>query len=264
MLSYIFRDDEVIVVLNGIPYIVSVEDDRYEEVVDAIDEGDKELLRLILSRNSRATKLSEDLTKENITQIGDQFSYNGTPINMSLSEYLSAAIDHGTTQHIVKFIKNLFNNPNHQTREHLFEFMDHNKMTISEDGCFIAYKVVRSDYMDKHSNTMRNAPGDTLSVDWGMVDTNPEITCSKGLHVCSHDYVGAFFSSGDRIVSVKVNPADVGAVPRDYNGSKIRTRGYTVMHDITDTFEAAEPNRINIRDGLSLSNSRNSLQRDYF
>lgn len=264
MLSYIFRDDEVIVVLNGVPYIVSIDDDRYEEVVDAIDAGNKELLRSILSQNARASQLSSELVDAGITQIGGRFAYNGTPINMSLSEYLSAAIDRGTAMHIVKFIKNLFNNPNHQTREHLFEFMDHNKMTISDDGCFIAYKVVRSDYMDKHSNTMRNAPGDTLKVDWDKVDTNPDVTCSKGLHVCSHEYVESFRNTGDRVIAVKVNPADVGAVPRDYNGSKIRTRGYTVMYDITDRFESSAPNRIPIQDGLSLSGVRQNLQRDYF
>lgn len=264
MLSYIFRDDEVIVVLSGVPYIVSIDDDRYEDVVDAIDDGDKALLHSILSQSSRASRLSADLISAGITQIGDRFAYNGTPINMSLSEYLSAAIDRGTATHIVKFIKNLFNNPNHQTREHLFAFMDHNKMTMSEDGCFIAYKVVRSDYMDKHSNTMRNAPGDTLTVDWDKVDTNPDVTCSQGLHVCSHEYVGSFRNTDDRVVSVKVNPADVGAVPRDYNGSKIRTRGYTVLYDITDNFEFSAPNRIPIQDGLSLGGVRHNLQRDYF
>lgn len=264
MLSYIFRDDEVIVVLDGVPYIVSIDDDRYEEVVDAIDDGNKELLHTILSQSSRASQLSAELTNAEITQVGGRFAYNGTPINMELSDYLSAAIERGTATHIVNFIKNLFNNPNHQTREHLFAFMDHNKMTISPDGCFTAYKVVCHDYMDKHSRTMRNAPGDTLSVGWDKVDTDPDKTCSQGLHVCSHEYVSSFRSGNDRVVSVKVNPADVGAVPRDYNGSKIRTRGYTVLHDITDMVESATPNRVPIQDGLTLGGVRRNLQRDYF
>jgi hypothetical protein len=267
MLSCIFRDDEVIVALNGVPYTVSVEDDRWDDVVDAIERKDENELTSLLSVKQKYEHVQREFSSQGISYGETSYTFFDTPVPMDVSMYLSDAIQRGSAQPVINFIKNLFDNPNHDTRHNLFEFMDKNKLPITDDGCFMAYKVVRSDYMDKHSNSMSNAVGEKLEVSWGQVDTDPSITCSRGLHVCSYSYSTTFYSPGDRIIAVKVNPADVGAIPYDYDSAKVRTRGYEVVADITDQWlREAEKTKIHIDNGLDPYRQSSSSQyvRDYF
>ena len=62
------------------------------------------------------------------------------------------------------------------------------------------------------------------------VDDNRDRTCSTGLHFCSQDYLDHF--GGQRIMIVKINPADVVSIPSDYNDSKGRATGYEVVGEL--------------------------------
>lgn len=234
----IFRDDEVIIALNGFPYTVSVDDSRYDDVCDAIDEHDEQLLETLLSKKQAAFKMYDVLEEKGIEEDGiGNYTYMGTPIAMNLTDYLRVALDNEQYMPIVKFIQRLYENPNHDTRMRLFEFMEKNKLPIDDDGCFLAFKVVQSNYKDKHTGKVDNSPGISLKkLSWSEVDTNPENTCSRGYHACSNDYLSSFYSSGDRVVSVSIAPEDVGSIPDDYNNAKLRCRGYTVVADITDQY----------------------------
>jgi hypothetical protein len=59
------------------------------------------------------------------------------------------------------------------------------------------------------------------------VDDRSEVTCSQGLHFCSQEYLKSF--SGDQIVVLKINPADVVSIPVDYNNTKGRCAAYQVI-----------------------------------
>jgi hypothetical protein len=116
----------------------------------------------------------------------------------------------------------------------LFEFLEKNKHPITEDGKFIAYKKVanaNSDgkYLDIYSHTFDNSPGQVISMDRNQVDEDPSQTCSSGLHVANWDYAANHYGSAtDTMMEVEVDPADVVAVPTDYNQAKMRTCRYTV------------------------------------
>lgn len=235
-LKYISRDDSVVVVLNGTPYVVDNEDFRYWDVMAAIANQDESKLQSLLSIKERARDMLNELSKQGIEECGNEFTYLGNPIEMDLSAYLRTSLDNGTWGFVVNFIKRLFDNPSHDTRQRLFRFMQKNKLPIQEDGTFLAFKVVRENYLDKHSGTVNNSPGGVIPrFNWSEVDTNPDITCSRGYHACSKEYLSSFYSSGDRIVSVAIGPEDVGAIPSDYNESKLRCRWYAVKEDITDS-----------------------------
>jgi len=98
----------------------------------------------------------------------------------------------------------------------------------------LAYKVVRSNFMDKHSGRFDNSPGKTVEMPRAKVDDNDNNTCSSGLHACSKDYV-KFFSNGssDKLVVVKIAPEDVVSIPTDYNNTKLRCCKYLVVSEIT-------------------------------
>jgi hypothetical protein len=139
-------------------------------------------------------------------------------------------------QKLLKFLENLMLNPSYRAVNELYGFLKATDIELTDDGHFMAWKKVGPTYMDIHSNTMLNKPGTEVRVPRNMVDEDSSRTCSHGLHVCSKSYLGQFGSaSGNRVVRVKVNPADVVAIPKDYNNTKMRCAGYFVVDDVTNT-----------------------------
>jgi hypothetical protein len=124
----------------------------------------------------------------------------------------------------------MMKNPSKRAVDELFGFIEACDLPITEDGHFLAYKKVQENYMDCHSGTIRNAVGDTPSMDRNQVDEDKDRTCSYGLHFCSYGYLRSF--GGSRIMVLKINPADVVAIPSDYNNSKGRCSAYEVVAEI--------------------------------
>lgn len=104
-------------------------------------------------------------------------------------------------------------------------------MAISQDGHFLAYKAVRSDYMDKYRGTFDNHVGNVCQMTRSKVDDDRSRGCSNGLHAGALNYVAGYGSveSNDKIVIVKINPKDVVSVPSDCNYEKLRTCRYEVV-----------------------------------
>lgn len=181
-------------------------------------------------------RISVDVVAGQITYTPD----NGKPypVDGLLSKRIISTIrDRGIdgASMLINFLEKLMLNPSFRAVKELYGFLEHNDIELTADGHFLAWKKVRSTYMDVHSNTMRNAPGDVLRVERNLVDEDSERTCSYGLHVCAKSYLPSFGSctNTDRVVQVKVDPADVVAIPKDYNNSKMRCAGYVVLADVT-------------------------------
>jgi hypothetical protein len=111
--------------------------------------------------------------------------------------------------------------------------LEKNSLPITPDGCFLAYKKVRNDYLDIHSGTMNNSVGQVVSMERNEVDDDKDRTCSAGLHFCSQDYLPHFGNGYDnRVVILKINPRDVVSIPSDYNNAKGRACRYEVVGEI--------------------------------
>ena len=133
-------------------------------------------------------------------------------------------------QPLVAFAEKLNQNPSHRAVTELYTFLEKNNHPITENGCFIAYKRVRPNFLDIHSGTMDNSVGNLMVVPRNQVDEDSSRTCSYGLHVANWDYAANHFGgSGDIMLEVEVNPADVVAIPADYNSSKMRVCQYRVL-----------------------------------
>lgn len=182
-------------------------------------------------------KFKVDLVKGNIVYTPD----NGVPFQVSglLSQRIidtigKDGVDGADT--LINFLDKLMLNPSNRSVNELYGFVQHNDIVITPSGTFYAWKVVRDTYMDKHSNTMDNSVGKEVRVARNQVNEDSAVTCSYGLHVCAKSYIRSFGGGTDRVVRVEVDPADVVAVPKDYNDSKMRCAGYKVIADVTDKF----------------------------
>jgi hypothetical protein len=123
-------------------------------------------------------------------------------------------------------------------------------MPITDDGCFIGYKAITNDWKDKHSRTFDNRVGKTPTVPRNTVDDDFRNGCSHGLHIGSYKYANEFARGDDRIVLVKVNPADAVSVPEDCEFQKLRAWRYKVIAEVdrtappleSETFGEVTPN----------------------
>ena len=135
---------------------------------------------------------------------------------------------------LLNFLQKLMQNHSFRVINDLYKFLSHKNMPIDPDGDFYGYKAIRRDWTDKRTGKISNQIGCELVFERRHVDDNPQNDCSYGLHVGSIQYVksfaGGYGNGGDRIIIVKVNPADVVAVP-EYDVSKLRCCRYVVVSE---------------------------------
>ena len=163
--------------------------------------------------------------------------YNGEEIHSVLVDQINALREDGyEIDYMIKFLENLMQNPSMNSVNQLYKFLEHRNMPIDEEGCFYAYKAVRNDYYDKYSGTVLNTVGEIIKCDRNQVDDDPKKTCSKGYHVGALSYSGPngwYYSHGDKVMIVKVNPKNVVAVPDDHSATKLRVCEYEVIAEYT-------------------------------
>ncbi len=88
------------------------------------------------------------------------------------------------------------------------------------------------DYIDIYSSSVPQGIGDILSVPRNSVDDNPNVTCSHGLHTCSHSYTSQFgnaINGDDVVLLVAVCPSNWVSVPIDHNNAKARVCEYEIL-----------------------------------
>lgn len=230
MLNYILGSDSVTVFLDGKSYTINKQAKTYDAVLSAVKESNVEKLRSAV--NIRKS-IGDQLTKanSNVRIEGNKIYFGEHEVSGLIGNRVFEMIRLGLdTTPMVKFIGNLMKNPSMRAVNELFGFMEVCKLPVTPDGHFLAYKRVRADYKDVYSGTMDNSVGQVLEMPRFKVDEDKDRTCSQGLHFCSYDYLQHF--SGERIVVVKINPADVVAIPSDYNNNKGRTCRYEVVDEI--------------------------------
>ena len=167
----------------------------------------------------------------------DGIFFDGNQITGYLVELVMGLYKDGhDVQPYVNFMDNLYKNPSRTAIQELFLFMEAARLPITKDGYFLAYKAVRSNYTDKHSGKFDNSVGSVLSMPRQEVDDRRDITCSYGFHAAAYEYAKNFLWNAfeDRMVVVKINPADVVSVPSDYQNQKLRCTGYEVVGEIED------------------------------
>ena len=235
MIPWIKTDDGFQVILSdGTSEVVARDHENYDELFEAVMSGNEQRFRELFDVQTLANK-SFDGTDVSV-QDGVVF-YKGHEVHNTLTDRIVEFAEEGApVEHMVKFLDNLMDNPSHRAVNELYDFLELRGMPITYDGCFQAYKAVRSDYTDKYSGEIDNSPGAVVSMPRNQVDDNRDRHCSEGLHVGAWDYAGPdgwYAGHGDRIMLVKVNPRDAVSVPSDHGCTKLRVCKYKVVREYT-------------------------------
>lgn len=231
-IAYLITDRNVSLTLDGKPHIIPSSAGVYDQVIDAIRRDDlNELRNLMKPKQQIATA-----TEGRITFDGRDLYFNGEVIHNAVKDRLhhlwSAGLNY---QPLLRFLDNLMDNPSYRAVKETYRFLEACNLPITNDGHFLAYKMVRSNFTDIFSGKMDNSIGAEVKVPRNEVDEDSNRTCSRGLHACSQEYLGCYGSASrnDRIVVVKINPCDVVAVPQDYNNAKMRVCRYEVVDELS-------------------------------
>ena len=257
MKSYIVTSEGVALYLDGASYSADKSHPRYSQIIDAIRaeawDDIPGLVNIAIAVQNYATGTAVSVDADNGIVL-----YQGEVLRGYLVERILAMMNDGfNIKPMTSYLENLMQNPSKRSVDELHGFNEYGRMPITEDGYFIAYKRIRG-WFDTYTGKVLNKPaylldnedlarlpytvngvtvdlvdGElTVSMPRNKVDDVAERTCSYGLHFCSQEYLKSF--SGDKIVVLKINPADVVSIPTDYNNTKGRCAKYQVIDVLSE------------------------------
>lgn len=243
--NWTITENNVSVNYDGETHIVPRSDALADRLIKAVKENKLQEIPALVS----AAKRIEIFSKGNFHVQDGRVMINGIAAPEVLSNKIIRFSNEGLPfQPLLKFAENLQKNPSFRAVNELFTFLEKNDHPLTENGNFIAYKRVRSTFRDIHSNTMDNSVGNVVEIPRNQVDEDSNRTCSHGLHVANWTYAHTQFASSDAssdiMLEVEVNPADVVAIPVDYNNAKMRVCKYTVLGVVTTPFDPSTSLRV--------------------
>ena len=247
----------IVVVFNGEIFQVSKEHPNYSKLnqefktlvnSDEVVDADMNRFRLLYSQSDLSS--AGVLPTEDLKVVDGEVYFQGEVVEHAYCKRIvQAQLDDLTIEPMLKFLQNTLDNPSSNSKAELPEFVDHEHLPITEDGCFLAYKAVSGDYWSKRGGKLKllkgkvnsegkiyNGIGETIECKRSDVDDVRDHHCSHGLHVGAIEYCGpgGFYNShGDKVVIVKVNPKDVVSVPPDHRAQKVRVCKYEVVEEYT-------------------------------
>lgn len=249
MYKIISNDGTITAIINSASYTIGRNHVAYEQIVKAVREDDEaEFVRL-------ANMKPEERVRDFLSSVADRSQgraeirdgnvyYNGQQLHNVLARRTVELCQQGfSPDGMLRFIDNLMQNPSSRAVNELYSFLEHRGLPITDDGCFLAYKTIRKDWMDKYSGTISNHIGAKPKMQRNMVDDDHSNHCSKGLHVGALTYAGPggwYNSPDDRVVIVKVNPKDAVSVPTDHGFTKLRVCEYEVIAEFKGELSRAQ------------------------
>lgn len=244
MTAKICTNGNVTVFIDGQMYAASRDHLNFSKLREAADNNDAEAFL----ENINVVK-NTTISGKGIEIKDEQVYFNGKVLHNTLTTRLIALVRAGQdTDAMSKFLENLMQNPSSKAISELYDFLENKNLPITDDGCFLGYKSVGSDFYSKRAGNLTllqgkersgkifNGVGEVIECPRNEVDDERDNECSYGLHVGGLQYSGiggSYHSNGDKCLIVKVNPKDVIAVPRDYNAQKLRTCKYEVVSEFS-------------------------------
>ena len=225
---FMFVDGNLTLVLNNQSYQVLPDHINYKLILESLPTATAEELLEVVDVQKAVAVFSDGLVEIKNGQV----LYEGEEVHGSISKRILEFMSKGLPfQPLVNFLNNIMENPSMQSQKELYDFLEHEHLPVTEDGHFLAYKAVRSDFKDKYRGLFDNSVGQVCTMQRAKVDDDRGQGCSNGLHAGALNYVAGYGSleNGDRIVIVKINPKDVVSVPSDCNYEKLRTCRYEVV-----------------------------------
>lgn len=238
-MQFIINNSGIVLFIDNKPLKFERGSMQYAKILEKFDlpeaEQDAAIREVIQKTSPNAEKNGFKISPESVSYLGEE-------LPQSLADKVRAIHEEGLPLSLFeKFWQNLQLNPSASSVRELYEFLSYKELPLTEDGCFLAYKGLDSNFWSisgnketkvingqtNKSGNIFNGVGEKIEVRRWDVDDNRTNHCSFGLHVGSLDYARGFAQG--TVVVVKINPKDVVSVPNDYNCQKCRVSAYEVV-----------------------------------
>jgi hypothetical protein len=248
-MKYVINNTGIVFFHKNKPIKILKSCSQYLRILNAFNLPAEEQETAIVTILEQATGFFES---EGFTVTPDEVSYEGEVMPCALANKIRAIVEEGLPISLfAKFWQNLQQNPSANSVRELYDFLAYKELPITEDGCFLAYKGLDSNYYSISGNkktkvikgqvnasgNIYNGVGEEIEVRRWDVDDNRENHCSFGLHVGSLNYAQDF--SRGSVVVVKINPKDVVSVPSDFDCQKCRVSAYKVVESFSEELESS-------------------------
>lgn len=235
MLSYIKdgKDSWTVVCAGKIQHFDTTHQ-NYEKLVQSLKDQDEQGFIDNIDTGTHIQNWSEGsfVFKDGI------LTKDGGQVNQVITDYIISNIREGFDKApILRFLERLDMNPSKRACDELFTFMMNKHLPITPDGYLLCYKAVTGDYKDKWTNSIDNSIGATPNMPRNKVCDDADQACGPGLHAGAVEYATGYAGSEDKLVIVKVDPANVVSVPKDSSCQKMRTCGYEVVGEFSAPFQ---------------------------
>ena len=220
---------------NGKSVFIQKDSKNYQKAIDLIrNENWVDLETLVCPE-----KKVQEVSNNNIDIVDGLVTYKGEIVHNVVAERINDLVQEKLPySHLVEFLDNILECDSFVVLNELYLFLESNEsMPLTDDGGFLAYRVVNENYLSKHKNPdgshNSNKIGEVVEMPKNMVDPNRHQTCSYGLHFCSRSYIPFYgYSNSDRVMIVKIFPQDVIAIPSDHENAKGRCCKYEVVGEV--------------------------------
>jgi len=238
-MQYILNNNGIVLFIDNKPLKFERGSMQYAKILEKFDlpedEQDAAIREVIQITSPNAEKNGFKISPESVSYLGEE-------LPKSLADKVRAIHEEGLPLSLFeKFWQNLQLNPSSSSVRELYEFLSYKELPLTEDGCFLAYKGLDSNFWSisgnketkvisgevNSSGKIFNGVGEKIEVRRWDVDDNRDNHCSFGLHAGSLDYARGF--SQGTVVVVKINPKDVVSVPSDCKCQKCRVSAYEVV-----------------------------------
>lgn len=235
----------VTVVVDGVPHVASNEHPNFKEILRLATEGDESVVDLF-DISATVAKKFEDIS-DRISVRDGRVYLDREEIKSAIARQIIRFIEEGLDfQPLANFLEKVMQNPNEDSRNQLYSWLDAHNFTITPEGDLLGYKGVKKNadgtYESvkhgraivngvEYNGAIPNNEGDVVTMPRGDVQFNPSVGCSTGLHVGTWNYAKNWANGA--VLEVVVNPRDVVSVPTDCGAQKLRTCRYVVT-GVTD------------------------------
>lgn len=227
---------------------------NFDELVALAYAGDTSVVELFDTERALA-KAFADVVEGRVAVRGGVVYFDDDAQDNAITEAILRFHEAGENfSPLVKFMENVQANPQVESREQFFRYLQTYDLPIDDDGNVILYKGVSEGddgaFYSTHAGhafvngvefkgvKVPNRLGDVVTMPRSEVDFDPNSACSSGLHSGTHSYAGFY---GDTLMYIKVNPRDVVSVPHDVSSQKVRVCRYEVVDfaDRNNAYSAA-------------------------
>lgn len=227
------------VVIEGKPLTIRADNPSFPKALEAY--AAKEWAKLVEIINPVVTVAKAVVSYGNIEARDNSIFYMGEQVHGVVVERILQFIEQGLdVLPLVKFLDKLMLNPSKRAVDELYTFLEHKSLPVTDNGNFLAYKGVRSDWYSVTSGTKNllqgtvredgrifNGIGEVIEMPRNKVDDDKNVGCSYGLHAGTLSYASGF--SQGHLLIVEIDPADVVSIPTDCSCQKLRTAKYKVV-----------------------------------